>query len=143
MTSKFDRLLNIIKQNRKKYSVRPKDGMESKEGRVSKYGIDPANLEGGEHNISPELDPEEYRRLSDNDDERSFNIPFYKDKYGKAKKEPSDADLAEIETSQAAKKHTSHQKYAAKFAELDAEDDLKKRREKYRDGFRLMGRDEE
>ena len=143
MTNKFDRLLKIIKRNHTKYSVRPRDGMESKEGRVSKYGIDPANLEDGEHNISPELNPEEYKRLSDTDDERSFNIAFYNDKYGKPRKEPSDADLAEIEASQAAKKHTLHQKYAAKFAELDAEDNLKKRREKYRDGFRMMGRDEE
>jgi hypothetical protein len=76
-------------------------------------------------------------------DERSFNIPFYKDKYNRPKKEPDDADLAEIEASQSAKKHLLQQKHAAKFSEINAEDELKARRQKYRDGFKMMGRDEE
>ena len=146
MTRKFDQLLNIIRKSRRGYSARPTDGTERKEGRVSKYGIDPANLEGGEHNISPELDPEDYRNLpnTEEEDESTFNLPFFKDMYtkrGKLKKEPEDTDLADIETSPRSERTPlSEPDYSD---ETESSSDLKARRQKYRDGFKMMGRDEE
>ena len=98
MTSKFDNLLKIINTARvRSVSTRPYDGLSRKAGKTSKYGIDPVNTEQGEFNISSDLDSEEYKRLTADEEPEEQVVGSITDRFGRLRKEPDDEELASIE----------------------------------------------
>lgn len=146
MTSKFDQLLKIINTARvRPVSTRPYGGLSPKAGKTSKYGVDPVNTEEGEFNISSDLDSEEYKRLTADEEPEEYVVGSITDRFGRVKKEPEDEELASIE----AASNTRSNKYNKFKKELEPETvssmerTLKRRQDKYRDGFKMMGRDSE
>jgi len=150
----FDTLVDLIRKGTKKKVISPYSTNPTTSGVRGKYGVDPVNTEDGEFNISPELNPKITKDIFDEfDDEYEFDLHDVspeKDRFSPASlrkrdQEPSEEDLKDIEHKGATPKQIIVRKKKFIQSKEDKEDQefIKARKEKYQDGFKMMGRDVE
>jgi hypothetical protein len=124
--------------------------IQSKVGSKSKYGIDPVTTKQGEYNISSELNTQVVKDIFDEyDDEYEYNVldlPPEKNKFAYKGSEPTEDELKDIDQDAFApggvivRKKPRGNRFMSKTSEED-EKYIKARRGKYRDGFKMLGRD--